>query len=116
MRTGGYAGLTIERGVPQFIHSDNGPDIVAKKPRQWLGRVGAKSLYITPGSPRENGYCGSFKGKLRNELPDGEIFDTLREAQVLIEQSRQHYKRIRPPSAQRLARAGTGDDCGSLDG
>jgi transposase InsO family protein len=52
-----------------------------------------------PGSPWESGYCESFNGKLRNELPNGEIFYTLREAQVLIEQSRQHYNRIRPHSA-----------------
>jgi putative transposase len=58
-----------------------------------------KSIYITPGSPWENGYCESFNGKLRNELLNGVIFYTLREAQVLIEQWRQHYNRIRPRSA-----------------
>ena len=64
-----------------------------------VARVGTKSAYIMPGSPWENGYCESFNGKLRNELLNGESFYTLREAQVLIEQSRQHYNRIRPHSA-----------------
>lgn len=94
-----FADVMIERGVPEFIRSDNGPEMVAKKLRKWLGRVGAKSIYITPGSPWENGYCESFNGKLRNELLNGEIFYTLREAQVLIEQWRQHYNRVRPHSA-----------------
>ena len=63
-----FADVMIERGVPKFIRSDNGPEMVAKKLRRWLGRVGAKTLYIAPGSPWENGYCESFNGKLRNEL------------------------------------------------
>jgi putative transposase len=74
-------------------------EMIAKSLRRWLGRVGAKTLYITPGSPWEHGYCESFNGKLRNELLDREIFYTLREAQVLIEQWRMHYNRIRPHSA-----------------
>lgn len=73
--------------------------MVAKKLRRWLGKLGTRTLYITPGSPWENGYCESFNGKLRNELLDGEIFYTLREAQVLIEQWRYHYNRVRPHSA-----------------
>src|ERR1017187_4926400 len=69
-----FADVMIERGVPEFIRSDNGPEMVAKKLRRWLARVGAKTIYITPGSPWENGYCESFNGKLRNELLNGEIF------------------------------------------
>lgn len=94
-----FADVMVERGVPEYIRSDNGPEMVAKKLRGWLGRVGAKTLYITPCSPWENGYCESFNGKMRNELLNGEIFYTLREAQVVIEQWRQHYNRIRPHSA-----------------
>jgi putative transposase len=94
-----FADVMIEHGVPQFIRSDNGPEMLAKKLRRWLARVGAQTIYITPGSPWENGYCESFNGKLRNELLNGEIFYTLREAQVLVEQWRQHYNRIRPHSA-----------------
>jgi putative transposase len=94
-----FADVMVERGVPEYIRSDNGPEMVAKTLRTWLGKVGAKTLYIKPGSPWENGYCESFNGKLRDELLNGEIFYTLREAQVLIEQWREHYNRIRPHSA-----------------
>jgi putative transposase len=94
-----FADVMIEHGIPEHIRSDNGPEMIAKNLRRWFGRLGVKSVYIEPGSPWENGYCESFNGKLRNELLDGEIFYTLREAQVLIEQWRQHYNRIRPHSA-----------------
>ena len=67
--------------------------------REWLGRIGVKTLYIQPGSPWENGYNESFNGKLRDELLDREIFYTLQEAKVLIEQWRRHYNRVRPHSA-----------------
>ncbi len=67
--------------------------------RAWLGRVGAKTLYIEPGSPWENGYVESFNGKLRDELLDREIFYTLREAQVLTGEYKQTYNRIRPHSS-----------------
>ncbi len=94
-----FADVMVERGVPEYIRSDNGPEMIAKVLRNWLARVGTKTAYIMPGSPWENGYCESFNGKLRNELLDGEIFYTLREAQVIIEQWRWHYNRIRPHSA-----------------
>jgi putative transposase len=67
--------------------------------RHWLGRVGVKTLFIEPGSPWENGYCESFNSKLRDELLNGEIFTTLREAQVLIESWRRRYNTIRPHSS-----------------
>lgn len=94
-----FADVMVERGVPEYIRSDNGPEMIAKVLRNWLTRVGTKTAYILPGSPWENGYCESFNGKLRNELLNGEIFYTLREAQVIIEQWRWHYNRIRPHSA-----------------
>ena len=93
-----FADVMVERGVPEYIRSDNGPEMIAKVLRNWLARVGTKTAYIMPGSPWENGYCKSFNGKLRNELLDGEIFYTLREAQVIIEQWRWHYNTIRPHS------------------
>ncbi len=67
--------------------------------RDWLGRIGVKPLYIEPGSPWENGYCESLNSKLRDELLNGEIFTTLREAQVLIEAWRRHYNAVRPHSS-----------------
>ena len=91
--------LMVQRGVPEHIRSDNGPEFTAKAVRQWLGRVGARTLYIEPGSPWENGYVESFNGKFRDEFLDREIFYTLKEVQVLVEQWRQTYNRIRPHSA-----------------
>ena len=86
-------------GPPVHIRSDNGAEFTAIAVRDWLGRIGVKTLYIEPGSPWENGYCESFNGKLRDELLNGEIFYTLREAQILIENWRQHYNTIRPHSS-----------------
>ena len=80
------AGLFVRHGAPEYIRSDNGPDFPAKAVRYWLSRIGVRPLYIEPGSPGENGYLESFNGKLRQEKLNGEIFYTLREAQVLIEQ------------------------------
>jgi putative transposase len=93
------ADAMLEHGVPVHLRSDNGPEMVAKNLRCWLAAVGSKTLYIEPGSPWENGYCESFNGKFRDELLNGEIFYTLREAQVVIEQWRRHYNTVRPHSA-----------------
>jgi putative transposase len=91
--------LFIQRGVPEHIRSDNGSEFTAKKVKDWLHRVGVKTLYIEPGSPWENGYIESFNGKLRDELLDREIFDTLQEAKVLIERWRREYNTVRPHSS-----------------
>ena len=91
--------LFVVRGVPDHIRSDNGPEFTAKAVRAWLAEVGVKTLFIEPGSPWENGYVESFNGKLRDELLNGEIFYTLREAKVLIERWRVHYNTRRPHSA-----------------
>ena len=91
--------LFIVRGVPAYIRSDNGPEFVAQALRDWIQAVGAKTAYIEPGSPWENGYCESFNGKLRDELLNGEIFYTLKEAQTVIEAWRRHYNTIRPHSS-----------------
>jgi len=86
-------------GIPEHIRSDNGPEFVAKKLRKWLSDVGAKTLYIEPGSPWENGYCESFNGKLRDECLNGEIFYSLKEARIVIEQWRVQYNTRRPHSS-----------------
>ena len=87
------------RGFPAFIRSDNGPEFVAQAVRDWIAAVGAKTAYIEPGSPWENGYCESFNGRFRDELLNAESFYTLREAQIIIEQWRCHYNTKRPHSA-----------------
>ena len=91
--------LFILRGVPSFIRSDNGPEFVAEAVRNWIKAVGTKTAYIEPGSPWENGYCESFNARLRDELLNGEIFYTLKEVQIIIEQWRKHYNTKRPHSA-----------------
>ncbi len=91
--------LFIVRGIPAHIRSDNGPEFIAAALREWIAAVGAKTAYIEPGSPWENGYVESFNGKLRDELLNGEIFYTLAEAKIVIEQWRRHYNTVRPHSS-----------------
>jgi len=93
------AELFCLRGVPAHIRSDNGPEFIADRLRQWLGRLGVKTLFIEPGSPWENGYVEPFNGKMRDELFDREIFYTLEEARTLIAHWREEYNHIRPHSA-----------------
>jgi putative transposase len=88
--------LFILRGVPAHIRSDNGPEFVSKAVQKWIAAVGAKTAYIAPGSPWENGYVESFNARLRDELLKGEIFYSLREAEVVIESWRRHYNGVRP--------------------
>jgi putative transposase len=91
--------LFILRGIPEHIRSDNGPEFTAKAIRKWLSRIGVTTLFIEPGSPWENGYIESFNGKFRDELLNREIFTTLKEASILIEQWRLEYNHIRPHSS-----------------
>jgi putative transposase len=96
---GRLAKLFTERGAPACIRSDNGPEFTARALRAWLERVAVQTLYIEPGSPWENGYIESFNGRLRDELLNGEVFDTVLEARVLCEQWRRHYNAVRPHSS-----------------
>ena len=93
--------LFILRGPPAYIRSDNGPEFVAEKVRKWITAVGAKTAFIEPGSPWENGYCESFNARFRDELLNGEIFYTLAEAKIIIEKWRVHYNTVRPHSSLR---------------
>ena len=86
-------------GIPEHIRSDNGPEMTSKRVRNWLQQIGTQTLFIEPGSPWENGYNESFNGKLRDELLNGEIFYSLKEAQIIIEQWRIHYNTKRPHSS-----------------
>ncbi len=93
------AELFVHRGTPLYIRSDNGSEFVAQDLRDRLDKVGVNTAYIEPGSPWDNGYIESFNARLRDELLNGEIFDTLLEAKVLIERWRVHYNQVRPHSA-----------------
>jgi transposase InsO family protein len=96
---GALADVMVGKGVPEHIRSDNGPEFVAKDLRKWLADIGAKTLYIEPGSPWENGYCESFNSKLRDEFLNGEIFYSMKELRVLAERWRVHYNTVRPHSS-----------------
>lgn len=91
--------MFIRHGAPAYIRSDNGSEFTAKVIRRWLSHIGVQTLYIEPGSPWENGYIESFNGKFRDELLNGEIFYTLKEAKILIEKWRLEYNTVRPHSS-----------------
>lgn len=87
------------RRVPEHIRSDNGPEFTAREIRNWLAKIGVNALFIERGSPWENGYTESFNGKLRDELLNREVFTTLTEAKILMDQWRREYNHFRPHSA-----------------
>jgi hypothetical protein len=89
----------LRREIPEHIRLHNGPEFVAQALRKWLANLGTGPLYIEPGSPWENGYCESFNGKLRDECLNGEIFYSLKEAQIVNERWRVEYNTECPHSA-----------------
>ena len=91
--------LVTEQGPPQFLRSDNGPEFIAKRVRQWLADQDLQSIYIDPGSPWQNGYAESFHSRLRDECLSMELFASLAEAKVVIEAWRNHYNQERPHSS-----------------
>ncbi len=91
--------LFIERGEPDYLRSDNGPEFVAAAVKECLAVSGVKTLYIEPGAPWENAYSETFISRLRDELLDRELFVNLKEAQVLLEDYREHYNHHRPHGA-----------------
>ena len=91
--------LFIVRGVSTYIRPDNGPEFIAKAVQNWIGAVGAKTAYITLGSPWENGYIESFNARLGDEWLNGEIFYSLKEARIILENWRRLYNKKRPHSS-----------------
>jgi putative transposase len=91
--------LFMLRKPPEYIRSDSGPEFIAQRVRDWIGAVGAKTAFIEPDSPWENGYCESFNARFRDELLNAEVFYSLREAQILIENWRRQYNTVRPHSS-----------------
>lgn len=87
------------RGEPGHIRSDNGSEFIAEAVKSWLARRGSKTLYIEPGSPWENAYSETFNSRFRDELLDREVFETLKEAKVIIEDHRLDYNHRRPHSS-----------------
>ena len=91
--------LFKERGAPEFIRSDNGPEFIAATVKEWLATSNVTTLYIEPGSPWENAYAESFNSRFRDELLDRELFTSLIEAKVLVADYASGYNHERPHSA-----------------
>lgn len=91
--------LSLKRGMAEYIRSDNGPEFIAKAVKAWLDKNGARSIYINPGSPWENSYIESFHGKLRDECLNQEIFSSIEQAGIVLENWRQEYNNYRPHSS-----------------
>ncbi len=91
--------LFAQRGIPQHMRSDNGPELRETGLLEWYRQLGVQVLFIEPGSPWENGYIESFNGKLRDELLNGELFTSLWEARVVLKMWRKEYNQVRPHSA-----------------
>lgn len=85
--------------IPNYLRSDSRSEFTAETIREWLNRFGVKTLFIEPGSPWENGYLESFNGKMRDELLNGEIFDTIYQARVITELWRKEYNQTMPHSS-----------------
>lgn len=93
------AELFVVRGVPGHLRSDNGPEFIAQALRRWLEWTEAKTLYIAPGAPWENGYAEAFHSRLRDELLNVEEFTNVAEARVMAERWQVEYNHRRPHSA-----------------
>lgn len=91
--------LFLLREAPEYLRSDSGSELTAEIAREWIERLGVATLFIESGSPWENGYTESINGKLRYELLNGEIFETMMEARAITEHWREHYNTVRPHSA-----------------
>ena len=91
--------LMLTHGVPEYMRSDNGSELTAKEIRKWLSDVGSITAFIEPGSPWENGYIESLNARMRAEFLNGELFDTMYEAQVLTQQWVRYYNQVGPHSS-----------------
>ena len=93
------AALTVERGLPKFIRSDNGSEFIADRVREWLGKLDVGALYIEPASPWQNAFAESFNSRFRDEFLSLEVFDNLLTAKRLTDQWRLNYNERRPHSS-----------------
>lgn len=91
--------LVAQRGAPEFIRSDNGPEFASHAVKEWIAQRGFATIYIEPGSPWQNAYIESYNSRLRDEFLNVESFISLTEAQVLGEERRNYYNSKRPHSS-----------------
>ena len=97
-------GIMLTRDTPEYIRSDNGSEFIAKHLREWFSEMEISPMYITPGSPWENGYCESFNSRMADELLNREIFDTIHEVKVLLGRWVREYNTVRPHSTWDIGR------------
>jgi transposase InsO family protein len=93
------AHISKERSLPKFIRSDNGPEFIAEKLKNWLANLDVGTLYVAPGSPWENAFAESFNSRFRDEFLALEVFDNLQAAKILTGQWRKNYNEARPHSS-----------------
>jgi len=93
------AKLMITHGTPEYLRSDNGSEFTARAVRKWLQDVGTITTYIEPGSPWENAYIESFNSRMRDGFLNGELFGSVKEAEVLANRWVAYYNQIRPHSS-----------------
>jgi len=108
--------LFAQRGAPDYLRSDNGPELIAQELQSWLALRGTQTVYIAPGHPWENGYAESFIGKFRDECLNEEVFRSVEEARVVIAGWRWEYNQVRPHSSlgyQTPAERALSSVCGS---
>jgi putative transposase len=91
--------LARQRGAPAYVRFDHGPELIAHAVADWCRFNGTATVFIDPGSPWQNAWIESFNGRLRDELLNGQLFDTLSEAKVLLDDWRIDYNSNRPHSA-----------------
>jgi putative transposase len=91
--------LRQQRGLPQMLVMDNGPEFASRALAEWAYRRGVKLHFIRPGKPVENAYVESFNGKFRDECLNEHWFVSLEQARQVIEAWRQDYNEVRPHSA-----------------
>lgn len=88
--------IVASRGVPEHIRCDNGPEFISHALRRWCAKRGSRTLFIEPGSPWQKAYVESYNNKQRRELLNGEVIDSVLEAQILIDDWRVDYITYRP--------------------
>jgi len=92
-------GIVAERGAPKYIRADNGPEFIAHVLETWCKEMEVTMYFIEPGSPWQNGKCESFNSRLRDELLNGELFNSVAEAQLLHDRYREEYNLYRAHSS-----------------
>ena len=91
--------IVAQPGLPKYIRCDNGPEFISNAVAEWADSCEAGIIFIDPGSPWQNGKVESFNGRLRDEFLNGQLFESIKEAKVLLQLWKDQYNSIRPHSS-----------------